>query len=343
MHDTQPGPKPLQEVAFVHGGISYGRKSLLLFFDGIASLETRRESRLSPDSLLQSLAELGMLHTFEAESLVDESVALELSRLIDEAIEVGVLKPISEGEIYGALVDRQRVGHLLAPDIAESIVNNLSSHGLAKLLRGGSREELEMEEFAANGHTKDFIHTALTQLVRRPAEARGLFLQPAEWSRDPDQCQFGRLLCDTQYPSVGQIVSFDLAQVTLDLEDIPLDEVLDFKRQYGAAHRRYAKDLRQFALELSLTPQAQLDRALTERRQQLADAADDLRSFARKSWQRPLTSFGLGMSAAAIAWSQGNQLGAGISALGGILGLKRQAEPGSAFTYLFHAQRQLGR
>ena len=314
-------------------------KSLLLFFDGIASLETRGESRHSSEALHQPLADLGMLHTFEAESFVDESVALELSNLIDEAIQRGVLKPESDGEIYGALVDRGRVGYLLAPEIAESIVNNLSSHGLAKASRGSRRNQ----EFAVEGHAKDFIHAALTQLVRRPAEARGLFLQPAERETDPDQCQFGRLLRDTQYPSVGHIISFDLAQVTLDLEDIPLDEVLDFKRQYGAAHRRYAKDLRQFALELSLTPQGQMDKALTERHQQLADAADDLRSFARKSWQRSVASFGLGMSAAAIAWSQGNQLGAGISALGGILGLKRQAEPGSAFTYLFDAQRRLAR
>lgn len=343
MLETPPRPGALQEVAFIHGATSgSGRlKTLLLFFDGIAFLETRQEAMQSDETIALPLADLGVLHTFEAEKFVDESVARELSTAIAEAIQGGVLTPRTNQAIFDALVDQSRVGHVLAPDIAKHIVDELGSHDLAipderSEINGGYG-------FPVQEHVRDFIHAALTQLIRRPAEAQGLSLQPADEVYHEDQYGVARLLRDTQYPNLGQIVSLDLTQVTFDLDDIPLDEVLDFKRQHGAAHRRYAKDLRQFGLELSLTPPSQMDKAMDDRRQQLADAADGLRRFARESWRRPVASFGLGISGAAMAWSQGNPVGAGISALGGILGLKRQAEPGSAFTYLFAAQRKLSR
>lgn len=38
-------------------------------------------------------------------------------------------------------------------------------------------------------------------------------------------------------PSRGQVVDLDFQTVGLDLDDIPLDEVLDFKRDSDGAHR----------------------------------------------------------------------------------------------------------
>jgi hypothetical protein len=83
------------------------------------------------------------------------------------------------------------------------------------------------------------------------------------------------------------------------------------------------------------------DRAFADRREELADAADGLRRLGRKAWGRPLATFGLGIAGSAVALSAGNPLGAGLSAAGALLGLKRQADPGSDYTYLFQAQASL--
>lgn len=54
--------------------------------------------------------------------------------------------------------------------------------------------------------------------------------------------------------SPGIVVEFDLNTVTVDLGSVPFDEVLDFRRQNIAAHKRYMLSVRKFAMELSLMP-----------------------------------------------------------------------------------------
>ena len=142
-------------------------------------------------------------------------------------------------------------------------------------------------------------------------------------------------------PTAGHVVAADLEQVTLDLSTVPLDEVLDFRRQHGKQHRAYARDLRHLVRDLTLLDQTQRDEALLDRREALADAADDLRRLTRKSWRRPLPTFGLGLAGSAVTLASGNSIGAGITVASALLGLRWQAEPGSAYTYLFQAQAQL--
>jgi len=73
----------------------------------------------------------------------------------------------------------------------------------------------------------------------------------------------------------------------------------------------------------------------------LVAVSDQLRRLARRSWRRPLASFSLGIGGSALAIAHGNPIGAGIALASGLLGLKRQADPASA--YLFQAQQGLSR
>jgi hypothetical protein len=125
------------------------------------------------------------------------------------------------------------------------------------------------------------------------------------------------------------------------LSPVPLDEVLDFRRQHGTEHRAYARDLRQFVRDLASLDQDAREQALLDRREALADTADQLRRLARTSWRRPLATFGLGIAGSAVALASGNPIGAGLTAAGALLGLRRQADPASAYTYLFRAQDRL--
>jgi hypothetical protein len=133
-------------------------------------------------------------------------------------------------------------------------------------------------------------------------------------------------------PTAGHVVTADLEQVTLDLGPAPLDEILDFRQQHGPQHRAYARDLRQFVRDAAALSQADQHQAFLDRREALADAADELRRLARTSWRRPLATFGLGIAGSAVALTYGNPIGAGLTAAGALLGLRRQADPAS---YLF--------
>lgn len=182
--------------------------------------------------------------------------------------------------------------------------------------------------------------SALPQLLRAPAEAAGYALQPV--STRPDVL---RTLLDAlnlpPLPTAGHVVALDLEQVTLDLAPVSLDEVLDFRRQHGAEHRAYARDLRRFVRELAGLDQGARDQAFSDRREALADTADQLRRLARTSWQRPLATFGLGIAGSAVTLVHGNPVGAGLTTAGALLGLRRQADPASAYSYLYRAQDHL--
>ena len=142
-------------------------------------------------------------------------------------------------------------------------------------------------------------------------------------------------------PTAGQVVASDLEQVSLDLAPVALDEVLDFRRQHGSQYRAYARDLRAFVRDSAAMTEQDREQAFLDRREALADMADELRRLARASWRRPLATFGLGIAGSAVTLAFGNPIGAGISAAAALLGLRRQADPASAYTYLFQAQQHL--
>jgi hypothetical protein len=52
-----------------------------------------------------------------------------------------------------------------------------------------------------------------------------------------------------------------------------------------------------------------------------------------------MASFSLGIAGAAVAVAVGNPITAPLAFAGGLLGLKRQADPDSVYNYLSEAQR----
>jgi len=144
-------------------------------------------------------------------------------------------------------------------------------------------------------------------------------------------------------PTSGQVVSLDLETVTLNLEGIPLDEVLAFRDEHQDAHRVYMRSVRKAVNELSAIPQDERSRALADRRDELAEQADALHRLARKRWRMPLARFGIGAAGATVSAAAGNIPGALVAALGGVLGTKPEKSPPCAYSYLFAAERSLGK
>ncbi len=182
----------------------------------------------------------------------------------------------------------------------------------------------------------------LAQLARETGERQGLDLHPVTSSLTT-QDGFRQLLEAEPMPSRGQVVDLDLQVVGVDLDDIPLDEVLDFKRDSGGAHRRYMQNLRKFTLEFAAMEQADRARALADRRTELEEEAHDLKRRSLKAWHsgKDVTGFSLGIAGAAWSIATANPIPAILTAIGAGLKMLPSKEEGSAYSYLFEARKRL--
>ena len=144
-------------------------------------------------------------------------------------------------------------------------------------------------------------------------------------------------------PSRGQLVSLDLEVVSVDLDSVPLDEVLEFKQENHREHRRYMENLRTFALELSLLEEVDRARALQDRQAELQEQASDLRKRALAAWKSPkdVTGFGLGLAGAAWSVAAHNPVPAALGILGAGLKMLPSGADGSVYSYLFRASRSM--
>ena len=331
---------PLLDVAYLHEPYWHPDegdwvKSLLLFFDGVAILvpDYIRDRPLFTDpTLAQPLADHGLLHRLSPETLVDQQTAEALTELLDDLLRTDAFDDLDRDTAF-AEISYSRLGGAADAGLTEVVLEQLRERGLA-------RPTVDGVSIPLHPAVRAFVLVVLPQLLRTPAEAAGYALQPAS-----TQPRTARALMDTlnlaAMPTTGHVVAADLEQVTLDLAPVPLDEVLDFRRQHGDQHRAYARDLRQFVRDAAALSQDDPQQAYLDRREALADAADELRRLARTSWRRPLATFGLGIAGSAVNLTYGNPIGAGLTATAALLGLRRQADPASAYTYLFQAQQHL--
>jgi hypothetical protein len=332
----------LRDVAYLHEpywvpGQGDWIKSLLLFFDGIALLvpDYMYERPLFTDpTLAQPLAEQELLHRLSPETLVDQATAEALTELLDRLITGGTFDDLCRDTAFLQL-SLSRLGRPAAPSLTDVVLEQLRDRGLANTSEDGVSVPLHPA-------VRSFVLAMLPQLLRAPAEAAGYALQPVS-PRTWQVQAFLEALDTPALPTTGHVIALDLEQVTLDLTPVALDEVLDFRRQHGAEHRAYVRDLRHFLRDLALLDHEDREQAFADRREALADTADQLRRLARKSWQRPLASFGLGIAGSAVTLVSGNPVGAALGAASALLGLRRQADPASAYTYLFRAQDRLSR
>jgi hypothetical protein len=65
--------------------------------------------------------------------------------------------------------------------------------------------------------------------------------------------------------SEADVVEADIETIGIDLTKVPLDEVLDFRKQHGSQFRDYARELRDFTLHLSLMNSVSRSEAMQSR------------------------------------------------------------------------------
>lgn len=310
-------------------------KSLLLFFDQIAILlPSYMEGRnvIADPTLAGPIEEQGLLRILEPGTFVDEEAATKLAKAVEALLAAGSFDGLPEVDGPVELSQsRMAYHHSLGAEIFEELVER----GLAKPSEDGVSIPLHPV-------VRDVYLLILAQLARETGQRHGLDLHPVSNAQSVGDSFRGLLELEAM-PSRGQVVDLDLQVVGVDLDVIPLDEVLDFKRDSAGAHRRYMQNLRSFTLELSLLGPADRDRALADRHRELEEEADDLCDRTLKAWRSPKGASGFGLGIAGAAWSlaTANPVPAALTALGaGLTMLPGKAE-GSAYSYLFDAGKYL--
>jgi hypothetical protein len=328
-----------RDIAFYYPGHLWHSadwmKTLLLFFDGVGLLipeYKKNEPELSDPHLVAPLREKGLLHYFVADQIVDAEVTKDLAAAVTEFVNSGALDLLDKDRTGFQELSMSRMGFYGNRELAEALYEQLAARGLALKSQDGVSIPLHRS-------VRHLILVLLAQIIRTRGVPTNMELSPAT-----DQAQIVRALTEVLglpiLPSSGHVVAFDLQTVSVDLNAVPLDEVLSFRAENLAAHRKYARSARQFARELSLMPDAEREASFGDRQNELDDLASDLRRKARSAWRQP-ASFALGLAGAGWTLATGNPLGALLTASALFAkGPGTVNVDAGAFSYLFAAHQR---
>lgn len=312
-------------------------KSLLLFFDEVAILlpsYMKGRNVVADPTLAGPLEERGLLRVLQPEAFVDGETATELTAVVEALIQEGAFDDLLKVGGYAEL-SMSRMGFGVLDTVARRIVDELSARGLAMPTQDGV-------SIPMHPRIRSIYLVLLAQLARQAGVRSELDLHPVTNGRGATEA-FEQLADLAPMPSRGQLVALDLEVVTVDLESVPLDEVLEFKQENQREHRRYMENLRTFALELSLLEEVDRARVLQDRQAELQEQASDLRKRALTAWKSPkdVTGFGLGLAGAAWSLAAHNPVPAALGILGAGLKMLPSGADGSVYSYIFRASRSM--
>ncbi|MFF7592238.1 hypothetical protein ACFZCK_32670 [Kitasatospora purpeofusca] len=325
---------PLELAHYYPGWIwddaSVGRmKSLLLYFDGFALLlpehhfdtTVAREARLAGP-----LHAAGLLHNLEPDTWLDAENARRIRESADRSLPPSLVLPEDDPEMRAEILYELGVPAYLADphcgpeDRRAALVDAMLETGA--VIRRRPDLGPDMIEMPPQAHS---------------AVLAALGLAAQQHITDH------RLHLVGDLPDSGGTTTYalhrDLANVGVDLSPVPLDEILDYRREHGIHYRAYARELRAFVHELEgVGAPADRERLLRDRSESLADQAATLRQ-ARRAWGRPLVSLALGGAGAVWTLRQSDLIGTLLAFSQVASGFAAPAKRNTAFTYLLEARR----
>lgn len=306
-------------------------KNLILFFDGIAllvpSYMSDRPERQDP-AIVAGLKQHGLLYIIKPEVAVDEAAATTLADAMDDIIKSGALEGLSTGREEMAEISMSRLGFMGNEERARVLLRKLKERKLAVDTEDGV-------SIPMHPMVRILVLILLAQILRSHGPKIDADLCPAT-----DMAALVDGLKDMLPISSGAVIQFDLATVTVDLGAVPIDEILGYRSENLAAHRRYRVAVRMFANELSKMDERERDDAFAHRQEELDALAADLRSRSRKAWKKP-ASFALGLTGAAASLYGQHWFAAAVGAASTALRYERATVSADGpYSYLFNAQRR---
>ena len=337
------------DVAFYYPGQYWCNtdwaKNVICFFDGIAMLIPEyMEDQLGFDDypIITSLKDHDLFHVIRPEKAIDEDATKTLAEALVDIIASGRLDHLTKASDknarqsdFGSL-SMSRLGYYGDADLADFVFEELKSRGLAEDSKDGVSIPMHRT-------IRALILVLLAQILRPKGESMGLKLSPTT-----DQVRLVNALNeilkqDSSSVSEGDIVSFDMAMVGADLSIVPIDEILDFRKQNYCQHRDYIQSVREFALELSCLPLREREVKFEQRQEKLEDLSAELKKIYHASWKKPIT-FSIGIAAAAAAALDSHPAIIGtLTALTTAAGLlPGKTEEIGVYSYLISAKQRFG-
>ena len=262
--------------------------------------------------------------------LLDEAATRKLADALLPILESGVLDDLAKDDTAFHELSYSRLGGFGHPALAREMFGKLKAKGLARETEDGV--SIPMHPIA-----RGLVLVLLSQILRPYGAELGLELCPCT-----DRPELVEALVDLlslpSLPSKGQVVSFDLETVGVDLARVPMDEVLSFRQEHRKDYTAYARALRRFIPELSQLPEAERTAALDDRQAEIREMANELNDIGKKAWKAP-GSFALTIAGAVWTFKTGDPVGALLVAAGAAVGASsRQHRKVDAYSYLFRAR-----
>lgn len=309
-------------------------KNMLLFFDGVGFVipeYKQGEPELNDPVMAGPLRDQGLLHYFVADEMIDDLTTQKLTDSINSFIESGAFEILKEQKTEFHSLSMSRLGYFGNAELAKKLFEKLKELGLARDSEDGS-------SIPMHPMVRYLVLVLLAQLLREPGRAKGFDIAPIT-DRHGLVSSLTEVLNLPSNAVSGRVVEFDLQSVSADLSEIPLDEVLDFRRQHAKEHSLYMRGLREFSREISLMPEHDKNEAIVDRQAALDDYASDIKKASRIAWQKPAV---VGLGLAGAAWAATNDpisalLMAGGVAVGALQNAGREVD---AFSYLFSARNR---
>jgi hypothetical protein len=182
-----------------------------------------------------------------------------------------------------------------------------------------------------------FLHEEIVRMIAYSAAPGQIQYHPFTNGRDrPRAEKFLHLLPGSAY---AEIVMTDLEQIAIDLRDVPLDDLLDFRREHQSRFVEYRIGLSSAIRELSLcSDKEERDSILLRRQEEFAVLARDLKRACRLAFGVRLGASAVGAVGMAWALGHGDPVEAMLAAGSAILGVVGAAEPFSHIRYLHDIQ-----
>lgn len=308
-------------------------KNLVLFFDGVGLLVPdymkERPEEIEP-ALVVGLKEHGLLHILEPEKVVNKAATEKLAAAMTNVIASGVLDELHKENTQFHELSYSRLGSYGDQGLAEMIFEELKAKGLARDTEDGV-------SIPMHPMVRSLVLVLLAQILRLQGEKLGLELSPA--TDHPGLVDaLIELLSLPNSPSAGNVVSFDLNTVGVDVSAIPIDELLNYRKENQGEYRTYRRSVRKFVRDLSLMSPEERAPAFVDRQAEIDDLASGLRNRSSKAWKKP-TAFALSIAGAAWTFTS-DPLAALLAGGAAALGLGSENQTASAYSYIFNAGRK---
>ena len=309
-------------------------KSLLLFFDRISILLPSYmygRHHLADPAVAEPLEDLGLLNVLDPNTWIDQEMAKRIAMVVSGLLDNGAFDELPKEERFREL-SQSRIGYGADLDLAQSLVAELEAKGLARPSEDGVSIPLHPT-------VRTTILVILAQLARSSGVKQNLAIHPATQNLAAIKDLIHTLSRD-RMPSRESVIALDLEPVTFNLDQVPIDELLEFRSENRSAHREYVRALRGFMAELADIDDArEREDLLLQRRQEIADTAHELQRSTRKALKINLASWSLGIAGSAWSVTSGDPLGVVLGASGLAAGFAGSMVGGStkvtAYSYLF--------